>query len=575
MIERLVIRELALVEELELELAPGLNVFTGETGAGKSIVLGALALLAGARSAADAVREGAAEARVEAVLDTRRLPELEAALAERAVLRDGHELIARRTLAKDGKSLAFLGADRVPLGALAELLGLAFEVSSQHASQALLRPDVQGRLLDAFGDCLALRAELEVGVRALRARQEEIARLRSEAEERARRSDYLAFQLRELDEARLDVGEARALEAEHRRLAHAEQLQRETQAAAALLLGDPEAPEARGAADLVSSASRALVALATLDAGLAPLAERLGAARAELADLAAELARYAGRCDADPARLAELDARLREIERVRRKYGGSLEAALAQRERAATELAALAGSDDRLQKLESECQASLVRVAREAAQLTREREGAARALGEAAAAAMQALALPEARFAVELVPVAAVEGLPCGSSGAEAAEFRFGANPGEPLRPLRHVASGGELSRVFLALKDVLRGAGGGRVLVFDEVDAGIGGAVAERVGARLAALAARHQVLCITHLPQIAVHADRHFRVAKRSVRGRTRTEVSVLDDAGRVAEVARMAGGAQVGAATLDHARALLSGARKPGARRKKKGD
>jgi DNA repair protein RecN (Recombination protein N) len=563
-IERLTIRELALVEELTLELGPGLNVFTGETGAGKSIVLGALGLIAGGRAQADAVREGAEEARVEAVLDTRALPELEAALGERGVERDGSELIVRRTLARSGRSRAWLSADLVPVGALAELLGEAVEVSSQHASLALLRPEAQGRLLDAFGDCLALRAEVEAGVRALRSRDEEIARLAAEAEERARRADYLAFQLRELTEARLDLDEARAIEEEHRRLANAELLRSEAQGAAALLLGDPEAPDARGASEGVSAAAHKLDALAALDPALAALAERLGAASAELSDLASDLARYAARSESDPARLAELDGRLGELERVRRKYGGSLEAALARRESVAAELAALAGSDDRLRKLEAERAGEHARVERAAARLSRERARAAAKLGEAASAALGDLALEKARFSVELVPVDPPAGLPCGSSGAEAAEFRFAANPGEPLRPLRSVASGGELSRVFLALKDVLRLAGAGRVLVFDEVDAGIGGAVAERVGARLAALAEHHQVLCITHLPQIAAWADRHFRVEKKTARGRTRTTVSGLDEAGRVAEIARMAGGTEVGEATLDHARALLAAAR-----------
>jgi DNA repair protein RecN (Recombination protein N) len=564
MIERLTIRELALVEELTLELGPGLTVFTGETGAGKSIVLGALALISGARAQADAVREGAEEARVEAVLDTRALPELEAGLAERGIERDGSELIVRRTLAKSGRSRAWLSADLVPVGALTELLGEVVEVSSQHASLALLRPDAQGRLLDAFGDCLALRSEVEAGVQALRGRDEEIARLRAEAEERARRSDYLAFQLRELTEARLDLGEARAVEEEHRRLANAELLRSEAQGAAGALLGDPEAPDARGASELVSAASRKLAALAALDPALGALAERLGAASAELSDLATDLERYAGRSASDPARLAELDARLRELERVRRKYGGSLEAALARRESVAGELAALTGSDDRLRKLEAERVGEHAQLARAAARLSQARARAAAKLGEAASAALGDLALEKARFAVELVPVDAPEGLPCGSSGAEAAEFRFAANPGEPLRPLRSVASGGELSRVFLALKDVLRAAGAGRVLVFDEVDAGIGGAVAERVGARLAALAKHHQVLCITHLPQIAAWADRHFQVEKKTARGRTRTTVVALDEAGRVAEIARMAGGSEVGEATLSHARALLAAAR-----------
>ncbi len=564
MIERLVIRELALVQELELELAPGLNVFTGETGAGKSIVLSALALLAGGRAQPEVVREGADEARVEALLDTRGLAELEAALSLRALEREGHELIVRRVVAKTGRSRAWLGADLVPVSALAELLGEAIEVSSQHASQSLLRPEQQGRLLDAYAGCLTLRSGVESAVAGLRHCDQEIARLRTEAEERTRRGDYLGFQLRELDEARLDVAEAARVEHEQRRLAHSEQLGSQSQAAAALLSGDPEVPDSRGAADLTGAAARAVAELRALDPQLAPLAERLAAAHGELADLASDLERYAARSDSDPARLAEVDARLRELERVKRKYGGSIEAALARREQVAAELLALAGSDERLAKLESERAALRLALERDAAALTRERERGAGALGQAATAALRPLALAHARFEVALVAASAPDGLPCGAAGAESAEFRFGANVGEPMRPLRTVASGGELSRVFLALRDVLRGAGAGRVLVFDEVDAGIGGAVAEHVGARLAALSERHQILCITHLPQIAAYADRHFKVEKRTQAGRTLTGVAALDPDGRVEEIARMAGGARVGVATLDHARALLGVAR-----------
>ena len=564
MIERLAIRELALVEALELELAPGLNVFTGETGAGKSIVLSALALLAGARAPADSVREGAGEASAEALFDTSGLAELEAALAARGIEREGHELIARRTLTRSGRSRAWLGADLVPAGLLAELLGEAIEVSSQHASQTLLRPELQSRLLDGYAGCLALRSAVEAGVGHLRQGEQELARLRSESEERARRSDYLGFQLRELEEARLDAAEDAAVRAEQRRLAHAEQLTSQTRAAAALLSGDPEQPEARGAADLTGSAARTVEELARLDPELAPCAERLRAAHGELGDLASDLERYAARSDSDPARLAELDLRLGEIERAKRKYGGSIEAALARRGAIERELATLAGSDQRLAGLERELAGVRARVEQEAAALSRERANAAGKLASAATAAMRELALPEARFEVALLPTPAPEGLPCGSAGAESVELRLGANPGEPLRPLRNVASGGELSRVFLALRDVLRGAAAGRVLVFDEVDAGIGGAVAEHVGARLAELSARHQILCITHLPQIAAYADRHFRVQKRVRGGRTVTEVTRLDAEGQVEEIARMAGGTRVGSATLEHARALLGAAR-----------
>ncbi len=565
MIESLRIEELALVELLELAFGDGLNVVTGETGAGKSIVLGALTLLAGARARPDTVREGAEEALVEAVFRTDALPELEAELAARGLEAEDHALIVRRTVSRAGRSRAWVGGRLVPIATLAELFAGRLEISSQHESQGLLRPEEQGRCLDAFGELLALRAEVEAGVRDLRAREEEIERLRAASEERARREDFLAFQLREIDEAGLAPDEEERLGAEHRRLVHAERLAGEAEGAARLLAGDPSADEAPAAGDLLARASRLADGLAGLDPLLAPLAERLGACAAEAADVARELERYAAGVEGDPARLADVEERIRQIDRLRRKYGGSVEQVLAFREEAAREQAALGGSDERLRKLEGERAAEQRRVAEAVARLSRGREAASRRLAAEVEGQLRELALPEARFEVALRPVEPVPGAPCGASGAEAAEFLFSANPGEAPRPLRRVASGGELSRVFLGLKNVLRRAGGGMVLVFDEVDAGVGGGVADRVGAVLAALAEAHQVLCITHLPQIAARGDAHFRVQK-AVRGeRTRTEVTPLDAPGRLEEVARMAGGETISEATRRHARALLAAARR----------
>lgn len=569
MIELLRIEQLALVERVELEFGPGLNVVTGETGAGKSVVLGALGMLAGARTSAAAIREGADEAVVEAVFRTDRLPELEAELAARGLPVDDHELVVRRTVKKNGRSRAQVGGSLVPIATLAELFAGRIEISSQHESQGLLRPEIQSRVLDEFGGLGERCARVQAGVSALCARAEEIARLRGDAEERARREDFLAFQVREIDDARLDVGEVERSYAEHGRLVHAERLRSEAGGAAVRLAGDPAQFEATSATDLVAEVARVVEGLANLDAALVPLAERLWLAQADLCDAAGELERYAAGVEADPARLTWLEERIAQIERLRRKYGATAEEILAYRGRAAQELAGLGGSDERLRKLESEREAEFARVAEDAAALGKGRRRAGKKLAAAVEAALAELAMPAARFEVVLQPVETAPGVPCGPNGAEAPEFLFSANTGESPRSLRRVASGGELSRVFLALKNVLRRADTGMVLIFDEVDAAIGGKVADRVGAALGELSGVHQVLCITHLPQIAARGHHHFRVTKFESRGRTMIAVDPLDPEQRVEEIARMAGGEVISEATRRHARSLLSArkGRQPG--------
>lgn len=564
MIERLRIQQLALVEELEIEFGPGLNVLTGETGAGKSIVLGALGLLAGARADRDSIREGADEAVVEAVFEVGGLADLEASLAERGLEAEEGALIVRRSVQRNGRSRAWVGGRQVPISTLVELFGGRLEVSSQHASQALLRPELQGRLLDHFGGLLADRRAIEDGVRGLRTRQAELIALRTEAEERARREDFLAFQVREIEEAGLDPEQAAGLEGEHRRLVHAERLGGEAAEVVAAICGDPSLGGGEAIADRLAQAERTLAALAELDPSLAEMAERLAGATAELADLARDLERYAARVETDPGRLATVEEQIEVFERLRRKYGATVEDILAFRDRAATELLALGSSDERMGKLEAEQRAEHDKLAKRAAKLSRGRRKAAKALAVAAQAGARTLAMASAEVEIALIPVEPEPGLPCGPTGAETAEILFSSNPGETPRPLRKVASGGELSRIFLALKNVLRAETAGMVLVFDEVDAGIGGAVAERVGGVLSSLAADHQVLCITHLPQIAAQPARHFRVVKRQVGGRTVTGVEPLDEQGRVEEIARMAGGELPGAETREHARSLLDRAR-----------
>ncbi len=563
MIESLRIDEIKIVESAELEFGPGLNVLTGETGAGKSIILGALEMLAGARGSADIPRKGADVGTVEAVFRTDGLPGFEAELVERGFRDDeeegDHELVVHRTLNKSGRSRARVAGQLVPIATLAEVFADRIEISSQHSSQALLRPESHGRYLDASGDLLGLRAEVEGGVARLREIDAELAALRAEREDRERQRDVLAFQLEEIDAVAPNADEWRELEGEHGRLAHAGQLREEGAAIVHALEGDSAGSDG-GAIDRIASALRTAEGIEKLDPQLGSLVERLRALDLELRDVARDFERHADNVETDPARLAAVEERVAQVEKLRRKYGQSIEEILEFREQTASQLAGIEGASDREEGLARERETVEARVARDAKKLSKGRAKAAKALCDEVQRSLGALDMKGAHFEVDLSAAPTPQGLPCGSAGLEAPEFKFSANKKEVPAPLQKVASGGELSRVFLAIKNALRREGRGMVLVFDEVDAGIGGRAAGRVGQALAELAAHHQVLCITHLPQIAAFADVHFRVEKSEKAGRVQAHVERLDDKERVEEIARMAGGEEVTASTRRHARELL---------------
>ena len=560
MIETLRIENLAIVESEEVDFGPGLNVLTGETGAGKSIVLGALSLLAGSRASPQVVREGCDEAVVEAVFRTDHLPDLESSLEALGLVADEHELVAQRSVQRGGRSRAKVAGQLIPAAVLAELFSGRIEISSQHDSQSLLRTEFHGRLLDTAGKLLPLRSAVAEGCAKLRALDDELAELHAAEMERERRRDFLSFQVGEIDDARLDPAEIEALRAERSRLAHAERLREEASAALALLAVDLGGSEASNSVDLVSEAIRRLEGIEALDSELAPLLAGLRATREELQDTATELERYRAGIEADPARLGALDERLAQIEALQRKYGGSIEEILCFRSDAAAELGRLEGASERARAIDALRTRQVEQLQADAERLSKGRRKASKRLGAAVQSALRELAMPQARFEVALEAAAAPEGAPCGAGGFETPEFRFSASAGGALLPLRGAASGGELSRVFLAIKSAVREADTGMVLVFDEVDAGIGGRTADRVGRCLAELAGRHQVLCITHLPQIAAYASAHFRVEKREVQGRPSAHLVRVEGAERVEEIARMAGGEEVGESTRRHARELI---------------
>ncbi len=567
MIESLRITNLAIVESEEVEFGPGLNVLTGETGAGKSIVLGALALLAGSRASPQAIREGCEEASVEAVFRTTDLPELEADLKRRGLLADEHELVVSRTIQRGGRSRARVAGELAPAATLGELFAGRIEVSSQHDSQALLRKEFHGRLLDRAAGLLPKREAVSRGFAELRALDDELAELRSAELERERRRDFLSFEVAEIDQAELDGEEIAAIRGERSRLAHAERLRDEGAAALGLLTGDPAASEASGAGDLLAEAVRQLASAAGLDAELGPLLARLQAVQEELRDSGAELERYCAGIEADPQRLSRLDERLAQVEALQRKYGGSVEEVLQFREQAARELETLESASERAGSIGRLRTERAERLAAAAGELSKGRKRGAKRLAIAVEQALRELGMPQARFELALVPApmpeteaAEAAAAPCGPGGLETPEFRFSASSEGPLLPLHRVASGGELSRAFLAIQSATRVADDGMVLIFDEVDAGIGGRAADRVGQSLAELAGRHQVLCITHLPQIAAYATSHFRVEKKEQKGRPLARILRVEGRERVEEIARMAGGAEVSSATRRHAQELI---------------
>jgi DNA repair protein RecN (Recombination protein N) len=578
MLTTLRITGFAVVDQVEVRFGPGLNVLTGETGAGKSLLVEALHLVLGGRMSADVLREGADEASVEALFelpaDHPALVRLEAAgVPARVAAEDGvAELLVRRVVSRAGRGRVFVNGVLCTVAILEGALRGVVDVTGQHEHVSLLDPATHLDLLDAFAGAGApggLRARYRQAFDAFAALVREERALADDEGERARRADYLAFQLEELETVDPRPGEDATLDQERKVLAGAARLAEAARGAEALAYG-----EEGSAAERIGQAVRALQDAATVDPRLEETLALLRSAAAEVDEAGRALSRYAGAMAGDPERLAEVDDRIAALRGLARKHGGSLEAALSRREAMKTELAGLAGAEGRRGEVARAVAESAREASRLAADLGRERRKAAQAFCKAVAGELTGLAMSRCRVEVAFSPPAgAIEaaGEKLGAAGAETVEILIAPNPGEPARPLARVASGGELSRVLLAVTRALSRVDPVRSYVFDEVDAGIGGAVAEAVGRALTDVARDRQVICVTHLPQVAAFADRHARVEKRVAGGRTTTGVVPLEGEGeRRAEVARMLAGQTVTASALEHAAALISAARQPAPRR-----
>jgi len=556
MLSYLRVRGLALLDDVALTFEPGMNVLTGETGAGKSIIVGALALLRGARGRAELVRDGDASAVVDAQFEPLggSQQRLEAMLAAHGLPeQDADALVLQRVVARSGRGRSFAQGTLTTQAVLGTLGEELIDICSQHEHHFLTHTSRHLDVLDAFAGNEAARGEYSEKYGAWKQAEEDLATLRAKMADGAARADYLRYQLEEIDRIAPEAGELDTLRRRVNVLrgardwvnfAHeAQHVLYESDGAVASTLGGL-ADRARAGADDSST--------------IAELAEQLTAASVAAEEAASLAARLLAELELDPVELERAEDRLHELETLRRKHGLDLEQLLERVLEMRAELDAMENADDHLQALEARTE-ELARGAAAAARVLGERRRrAAAGLARAVEDELAALSIKSAKLEVQ------IEAADLGPNGGDAVELLFSANAGESVAPLRKVASGGELSRVLLAIKGVL--AAGDRVAtyVFDEVDAGVGGAVAEAIGRRLKRAAKEHQVLCVTHLPQIAAFADAHFRVEKKTTKGRTTTRVVCLDETQRVEELARMLGGKRVTQSARDHARALIDAAK-----------
>ncbi|MDP9399107.1 MAG: DNA repair protein RecN [Actinomycetota bacterium] len=564
------IQGLGVIEDAVLELAPGFTVVTGETGAGKTMVVTGLGLLFGGRADAGAVRTGAGAAVVEGRVGT--APDAPAARrAQEAggVLDDGALLISR-SVSAEGRSRAHVGGRSAPVALLGELGSELLAVHGQSDQQRLLAPARQRAALDRFAGAavervLAAYGELYERLRTVERERDDLLRRQRE---RAQEADLLRFGLAEVEAVDPKPGEDTELAAEESRLAHADALRGAASSAHALLLGDPDSTNAPDTVGLVAQARRALDPVRHHDAELGALGDRLAEVAYLLADVAGELASYAAGVDVDPLRLAAVQDRRSALAGLLRKYGASVDEVLAWSARAAARLVKLEGDDERIEGLHAERSSLREQLGGAAAALSRAREEAAARFGTAVTSELEHLAMRHARVSVAVRQVADAGGLDVegrvlayGPAGVDEVELLLASHAGAPARPLAKGVSGGELSRLMLAVEVVFAGADPVPTFVFDEVDAGVGGSAAVEIGRRLARLARTAQVLVVTHLPQVAAFADRHLVVVKDDDGSVTRSGVLALDHEGRVRELARMLAGRADSESARAHAEELLA--------------
>jgi len=549
MLTTLRIKNLALVTDLTLELQPGCNVITGETGAGKSIIIGALNLVLGERADRSLIRSGEESCSVEAVFDVRNLKTpLKDFLEENGLEPcEDNQLVLKRTFTATGTNRQFVNGSPTSLSVLASIGEWLVDIHGPHDHQSLLNPAKQLLILDAFGKLEREREAFGGLVQRRGAHEKEKSALIVDEKTYAQQLDLLRFQVQEISTARLQPDEETSVEAEFNRASNAAKLLQLSQAAL-----DALSENENSLLTQAGAIGRTLQELHRVDPAAANLAELHSQAVAALNELQSELSRYAEKVDVDPARLAELEECLDLIHSLKRKYGGTLVEVIAFGEEAKTKLQSLESRDAELDRLNAELKKLDAELAKAGRKLSDGRKKTIPQLAKAVSKQLQDLGFKQSKFDVAIAPAEIT------LTGSDAIEFQFAPNPGEPAKPLRAIASSGEMARVMLALKTVLASEDEVPVLIFDEVDANVGGETANTVGEKMKQIGAKRQVLCITHLPQVAAPADAHYVVTKQIKNGRTISEIQLLDKKERVTELTRMLGGR--GDAARKHAEALL---------------
>ena len=570
MLRHLHIKNLALIDDLEVSFDEGFNVITGETGAGKSLLMQALGLVIGSRSAADLIRHEAQEASVEAVfaVDDERITRL----LEESGYPSDDELLVRRIVSQNGRGRVYLNGAVATVAILRQLGERLMHIYGQHEQQVLLEAEAALGLLDGFAGHTSQLREMDARYSALRQLWSRLQALTQGKEAAQARRELLRFQADEITRAGLRPGEDEALRQEKLVLVNAEKLAQGVSTGEELLVGGEEA-----VTDRLGRLLTRLRELARIDADLEEIVTLVDSSVAQVEEAARSLHKYGTRVRLNPDRLEEVEARLTQLSRLKHKYGGSIEAALALYEAISQELQQLEGGEETISELRQELEKAAASAWACARELSQRRQNAARALEASMRKELAKLGMKGATFGVRFPDISGDEsGEPAGTpfvhgnrhlhtTGCDQIEFYLSANVGEPPRPLVQVASGGELSRLMLALKALSAAAGEAPTLIFDEVDAGIGGAIAEVVGRRLKSLAKERQVLCITHLPQIAAFADHAYTVVKTTTRGRTTSSTKKLTPSEQLQEIARMLGGVEISTEARRHAREMLEGARR----------
>ncbi len=555
MLSHILIRDIAIVSRLELDLGAGMTALTGETGAGKSILIDALGLALGDKADTGLIRPGCDQAEVAVTLQLTDCPSAKAWLAEQA-LDDGEECIVRRLIVRQGRSRGFINGRPASTTQLAEFGDLLVDIHGQHAHQSLLRPTTQRALLDTYGGHDALAEEVAQAHRRLRALEERRDELRAASHERAERLELLRYQVDELGALGLSAAEILELDREQRRLGSLGELQATTaRQLQQLAEGEPALQDA------LQRIAVELAGLSEIDGRLGEVRDLINGAVIQLDEAVSELRRYLDELDVDPAEIHDIEARLGLVHDLARKYRCLAEELPERLAELSHSLAELEESEVRLGSIDAECEEARTAFIAQAMSLGEARRAAATTLTAMVAELLPQLGMSGGRFAVDLAPLDVAQ---AGPSGLDRIELLISANPGQPLQSLAKVASGGELSRISLAIQVATVECGQVPILVFDEVDVGIGGGVAEIVGHLLRQLGTRRQVLCVTHLPQVAAQAHQQLRVKKHAVDGQTYAEIEVLDETSRVEEIARMLGGTAITCKTRAHAEEMLQVAR-----------